>query len=192
MLDPYHYTPVQQLLPQDLPARLQLTQCLQNVNNDLWDSENPHPVSQERHFQRGVIYNFVIGPFELPPNLTGPRHLNCSQHHLNELLEVVPLALRENVADARRSATTFCLASSQNLHLHFRHRWIDRGSKLVWPPRSPNLNPLDFSLWSNFMDLDYQEKVNSLQELWQRIQQAANTFKNNRKNLFNIQRYLHI
>ncbi|KAJ8947917.1 hypothetical protein NQ318_005144 [Aromia moschata] len=71
MLDPYHYTPVRQLSPQDLPPRLQFTQFLQNMqtenpnflntilftneaitrreifnwrNNYLWDSENPHPV----------------------------------------------------------------------------------------------------------------------------------------------------
>ncbi|KAJ8952176.1 hypothetical protein NQ318_022626 [Aromia moschata] len=35
----------------------------------------------------GVISNFVIGPFELPSNLTGPRYLNFLQHHLNRLLE---------------------------------------------------------------------------------------------------------
>ncbi|KAJ8940109.1 hypothetical protein NQ318_016025 [Aromia moschata] len=80
MLDPYHYTPVQQLLPQDLPVRLQFTQFLQNMqtenpdflnkilftdeatftrwgvfnwrNNHLWDSENPHPLKQ-RPFQLG-------------------------------------------------------------------------------------------------------------------------------------------
>ncbi|KAJ8961584.1 hypothetical protein NQ318_014836 [Aromia moschata] len=129
MLAPYHYTPVQQLLPQDLPARLQCTQFLQNMqtenpdflntilftdeatftrrgifnwrNNYLWNSENRHPV-KERRFQRvkiccGVISNFVIGPSELPPNLTGPRYFNCPQHHLNELLDYVPLILRENV-----------------------------------------------------------------------------------------------
>ncbi|KAJ8943306.1 hypothetical protein NQ318_004747 [Aromia moschata] len=78
MLHPYHYTPVQQLLPQDLPVRLQFAQLLQNMqtenpdflnkilfpdeatftglgvfnwrNNHLSDSENPHAL-EERHFQ---------------------------------------------------------------------------------------------------------------------------------------------
>ncbi|KAJ8943501.1 hypothetical protein NQ318_016281 [Aromia moschata] len=129
ILHPYHYTTVQQLLPQYLPAHLQFAQFLQQNmqtenpdflnkflftdeatftrrgvfnwrNNHLWDSENPHSV-KERHFQHefkvniccGVISNFVNGPFESPPNLTGPRYLNCRQHHLNEFLEDVPLAL---------------------------------------------------------------------------------------------------
>ncbi|KAJ8959667.1 hypothetical protein NQ318_021855 [Aromia moschata] len=77
MLHPYQYTPVQQLLPQDLPVRLQFTQFLQNMqtenpdfltkilftdeatftrrgvfnwrSNHLRDSESPHAV-KERHF----------------------------------------------------------------------------------------------------------------------------------------------
>ncbi|KAJ8945834.1 hypothetical protein NQ318_008719, partial [Aromia moschata] len=154
------------------------------TNNHLWDSENPHPV-KGRYFQcefkvnicSGAISNFVIGPFELPPNLTGPRYLNCPQYHLNELLKDVPLALRENVV-------------RQYLYKHCRHRWIGRGNEFVWPPRCPNLNPLYFSVWPNFKDLVYQEEVNSLRELRQRIQQAVNTFKNNRYILFNIQRHL--
>ncbi|KAJ8944768.1 hypothetical protein NQ318_000667, partial [Aromia moschata] len=88
--------------------RLLFVQEDQLEHNHLWDSENPDPV-KERHFQCafrvniccGVISNFVIGPFEFPPNLTGPRYLNCPQYHFNELLEDVYV---------RRNATPFCLA----------------------------------------------------------------------------------
>ncbi|KAJ8937033.1 hypothetical protein NQ318_010673 [Aromia moschata] len=66
----------------------------------------------------------------------------------------------------------FALPVRQYLHEHFRHRWIGRGSKFVLPLRNPNLNPLDFSSWSNSKDLVYQKEVNSLQELEQRIQAA--------------------
>ncbi|KAJ8955772.1 hypothetical protein NQ318_008646 [Aromia moschata] len=55
---------------------------------------------------------------------------------------------------------------------HFPHRCIGRGSEFVWPPRSPDLNRLDFSGWSNLKDIVYQEEVNSLQELRQRIQEV--------------------
>ncbi|XP_023310007.1 uncharacterized protein LOC111691430 [Anoplophora glabripennis] len=88
MLHPYHYTPVQQLLPQDLPARLQFAQFVQNMqmenpdflnrilftdeatftrrgvfnwkNNHLWDSENPHAV-KEKHFQHEFKVNIWCG-----------------------------------------------------------------------------------------------------------------------------------
>ncbi|KAJ8939195.1 hypothetical protein NQ318_012431 [Aromia moschata] len=65
-------------------------------------------------------------------------------------------------------ATTFCLASTPLS--------IGRGSEFVWPPRSPDLNPLNFSIWSNLKNLVYQQEINYLQELRQRIQEAANTF----------------
>ncbi|KAJ8962739.1 hypothetical protein NQ318_001137 [Aromia moschata] len=102
-------------------------------NNHLWDSENLHAV-KERHFQHefkvniscGVISNFVTGPFELPPNLTGPRYLNFPQHNLNELLKDVPLALRENMHDG--VPPHVALPVRQYLHEHFPHRWIGRGS----------------------------------------------------------------
>ncbi|KAJ8962927.1 hypothetical protein NQ318_001340, partial [Aromia moschata] len=64
----------------------------------LLNFKNPHAV-KERHFNVnflcGVISNFVIGPFELPPNLTGL--LTLSSISFTELLEYVPLALRENM-----------------------------------------------------------------------------------------------
>ncbi|KAJ8948842.1 hypothetical protein NQ318_013494, partial [Aromia moschata] len=120
----------------------------------------------------GVISNFVIKTFQLPPKLTGPRYLNCLQHHLNELLEDVQLTLRENMWFMQDGALPhFALPVHQYLHEHFPHRWIGRGNKFVWPPRSPDL-PLAFS------------------ELQQRIQEAANTFKNNMEILFNSQKHL--
>ena len=29
----------------------------------------------------------------------------------------------------------------------FLERWIGRGGPAAWPPRSPDINPLDFFLW---------------------------------------------
>ncbi|XP_066257045.1 uncharacterized protein [Euwallacea similis] len=73
-------------------------------SSHLWDFENPNAV-RETHFQHefkiniwcGVIGDFFIGPFELPANLNGLRYLNFLQGQLNELLEDVPLYLRQNM-----------------------------------------------------------------------------------------------
>lgn len=225
-LHPYHFTPVQNLLPQDLPARLRFAQFLhdkQNAdrnfldkilftdeatftrrgvfnrrNNHLWDSENPHAI-RERHFQHefkiniwcGVISDFFIGPFELPPNLNGPLYLNFLEQNLNELLEDVPLDLRQNMWFLQDGATPhFFLPVREYLNDNFPHRWIGRGSEFPWPPRSPDLNPLDFSIWSDMKAIVYKERINSREELWQKIQEAANVIKNNPQILFNIRRSL--
>ncbi|KAJ8910642.1 hypothetical protein NQ315_012510 [Exocentrus adspersus] len=54
-------------------------------NKHVWDTENPHAVTA-RHFQHkfkvniwcGIIDNYFLGPYELPPNLNGPFYLNFS------------------------------------------------------------------------------------------------------------------
>ncbi|KAJ8953027.1 hypothetical protein NQ318_015389 [Aromia moschata] len=82
-----------------LPMRQHLLDGVFNWrSNHLWDSKNPHAHEFKVNIWCGVVIsNFVIRPFELPPNLTGSRYLNFLQHHLNELLEDVPLAFKENM-----------------------------------------------------------------------------------------------
>ncbi|KAJ8955692.1 hypothetical protein NQ318_008563 [Aromia moschata] len=58
MLHPYHYTPVQQLLPQDLPARLQFAQFLQNMQTENPDFLNKVLFTDEVTF---IKREFLIG-----------------------------------------------------------------------------------------------------------------------------------
>ena len=51
----------------------------------------------------------------------------------------------------------------------FTDRWIGRGGPLTWPPRSPDLNPLDFYLWGHIKTNVYRTKPRSIDELKQRI-----------------------
>ena len=45
-------------------------------------------------------------------------------------------------------------------------RWIGRRGALVFPPRSPDLTPLDFYLWGTLKDVVYrQKKTRTLDEL---------------------------
>ena len=54
-------------------------------------------------------------------------------------------------------------------------RWIGRGGPTAWPPRSPDLTPLDFFLWGYVKNIVYQVKINSLQHLKARIREAMAT-----------------
>jgi len=223
-LHPYHFTPVQNLLPRDLPVRLRFAQFLHEKqredqhffnkilftdeatftrrgifnlkNHHLWDSENPR-ATRIRHFQHefkvniwcGVICDFLIGPFELPCNLNGPLYLNFLEETLNELLEDVPLNLRQNMWFMQDGAPPhYSLQVRNYLNRVFPHRWIGRGSEFPWPSRSPDLNPLDFSIWSQMKASVYKETANSREELLQKIQEAANEIKNRRDMLFKTRR----
>ncbi|XP_056642215.1 uncharacterized protein LOC130448740 [Diorhabda sublineata] len=145
---------------------------------------------RETHFQHefkvniwcGVICGYLIGPFELPTNLNGPLYLDFLQERLHELLEDIPLALRQNMQFLHDGAPPhYSLQVRQYLKEQFPH----------WPPRGPDLNPLDFSIWSQMKALVYKEKITSLPQLRRKIEEAADVIKNNTQGLFDIKRSDH-
>ncbi|KOC59408.1 hypothetical protein WH47_11037, partial [Habropoda laboriosa] len=52
-------------------------------------------------------------------------------------------------------------------------RWIGRGGPVAWPPRSPDLNPLDYFLWGYLKSQVYSSPINDLEELRNRIHHAC-------------------
>jgi hypothetical protein len=57
------------------------------------------------------------------------------------------------------------------------HKWIGRGGPVAWPPRSPDVTPVDFFLWNQFKDFIYREPVDTLEELENRLQESISTVK---------------
>ncbi|GBO12322.1 hypothetical protein AVEN_164676-1 [Araneus ventricosus] len=51
----------------------------------------------------------------------------------------------------------------------FPQRWIGRGAVMAWPPRSPDITPLDFYLWGYVKQHAYSERINDINNLKQRI-----------------------
>jgi len=51
----------------------------------------------------------------------------------------------------------------------FSGRWVGRGGPTAWPPRSPDLTPLDFFAWGFIKDGAYRRKIRDLADLRQRI-----------------------
>jgi len=50
------------------------------------------------------------------------------------------------------------------------------GGRIAWPPRSPDLTPLGFSVWGYVKDKDFIPPVAaSLEERWARITEAVAT-----------------
>jgi hypothetical protein len=57
-------------------------------------------------------------------------------------------------------------------------RWICRGGPTVWPPGSPDLNPLDFYLWGHLQSLVYAAPVDNEDTLHHHIVDACQTISN--------------
>ena len=53
----------------------------------------------------------------------------------------------------------------QHLNKTFPNRWIGHGSTINWPPRSPDLTPLDFCLWGLMKSEVYRKRVDTQDEL---------------------------
>ena len=47
----------------------------------------------------------------------------------------------------------------------FHNRWIGHDEPICWPPRSPDLTPLDFFLWGYVKDHVSATPVNDIGEL---------------------------
>jgi hypothetical protein len=55
----------------------------------------------------------------------------------------------------------------------FPGRWVGSGAPTAWPPRSPDLIPLDFFAWGFIKDSVYSRTVLDLADLRQRITEAV-------------------
>ncbi|GBN62108.1 hypothetical protein AVEN_167369-1 [Araneus ventricosus] len=58
---------------------------------------------------------------------------------------------------------------SEFLDTTFPQGRIGRGAVMAWPPRSPDITPLDFYLWGYVKQHVYSERINDINHLKQRI-----------------------
>ena len=137
----------------------------------------------------GIIGNNLIGPFVFEERLNGEIYLQFLQQNLNNLLEDVPLDRRMQMWYMHDGAPPhFNRLVRQHLTNVFGPRWIGRGGPVLWPPRSPDLNPLDFYFWGHLKELVYSTPVNSREQLLARITQHSNEVRHNAGILFAVQR----
>ena len=90
----------------------------------------------------------LIGPVILDDRMTGKNYLDLLQNELPKQLEDVSLATRIAMYFQHDGAPShYTRHVMQHLNDTFPNRWIDHGSTINWPRRSPDLTPLDFCLW---------------------------------------------
>jgi hypothetical protein len=90
----------------------------------------------------------VIGLYIFPHHLTGDIYTNFLQEELPAPLETVPLQTRRQMCyQHERAPPHFSQAVRRYLNHKFPSRWIGRDGTHIWPPQSPDLNPLDCHVW---------------------------------------------
>lgn len=102
-------------------------------NQHIWETENPHPIVEGGHQQRfscnvwaGIFGDMLLGPVFLPSRLNGASHTEFLTNTLPELLEDVPIAVRQQMwfqhdgAPAHFSRAARAVLNSPN---YFQNRW---------------------------------------------------------------------
>jgi Transposase. len=149
-------------------------------NFHYYSDVNPHLVTETHRQNRwslnvwgGLIGTYIIGPFFFDGNLTGQIFYNFLENNLNELLDDVPLLIRQNMWIQLDGAPAhFSVNVRELLNVRFPERWIGRGAPIGWPARSPDLTPLDFFLWGYVKTLVYKEPPTTPDDMKMRIRQA--------------------
>lgn len=159
---------------------------IHNIHNThIWEMENPHAIKRA-HFQHrfslnvwaGIVNDHLIGPIILPNRMDGLQYLEFLQNNLPELLEDIPLAVRLRMWFLHDGAPPhYRLVVRNYLNQVQGVRWIGRGGPVAWPPRSPDLNPLDFFLWGHLKHEVYRTEVETIDDLRERITVAVNNLR---------------
>src|SRR6195952_4636657 len=102
----------------------------------------------------------------LPQRLNGEIYRQFIEVDLPLLLEDVPLQLRNDMWFMQDGAPGhFSLLARDYLNRVFPDRWIGRGGPQTWPPRSPDMNPLDFCVWGYLKSLVCTTPVENVDDL---------------------------
>ena len=117
--------------------------------------------------------NKVIGPFFFQQKTI------TADIYLQTLTEYVPPQLEEFQAhilfQQDGAPPHWGKKVREFLDQKFSNRWIGRDGPIFWPPRSPDITPLDFFLWGYVKDIVYRTKVKDISDLKERIIAAVNT-----------------
>lgn len=156
-------------------------------NKHLWSLQNPHAIKQAR-FQRrfsinvwaGILNNRLVGMHFLNNRMNAQYYLNFLETSLTEHLDDLPLNIIQTVWFQHDGAPPHNARHvTEWLNRNFGNNWIGNRGPILWPPRSPDLNPLDFYFWGHLKQLVYCEEINNIQHLTERINNSLAYITNN-------------
>jgi hypothetical protein len=116
------------------------------------------------------MHDELIGPFLFSEKcVTGHSYLVMLE------LYALPQLPPQTILQEERAPPHFFHHVRNHLEREMAGRWISRGETNAWPPRSPDLTPLDFFLRGYMKNIVYQVKINDLQYLKARIRDTVAT-----------------
>ena len=121
----------------------------------------------------GLTRSTVYEPFMFAgKTVTGNTYLDVLEQFLEP--QLISDGIMDTVVFQHDGAPPhFAITVRDYLNQAFPGRWIGRAAPMKWPPRSPDLTPLDIFAGGFIKSDVHQVKINSIQQLKQRIRAAA-------------------
>uniref|UniRef100_A0A914PQU3 DUF4817 domain-containing protein n=1 Tax=Panagrolaimus davidi TaxID=227884 RepID=A0A914PQU3_9BILA len=143
-----------------------------------WSTENPHwHRSQALYPPRVTVWaaigsSGIIGPYFFEGNVNGDNYLHMLRNFYLPQVQNRP-GFANQVFQQDGAPPHWRLTVRDWLNANFPNRWIGRGSPIMpWPPRSPDLTPMDYFLWGILKSKVYRTPLANLAELRARIIEA--------------------
>lgn len=149
-------------------------------NTHFWSKENPRVKRMAKHQNRfgfniwaGIYGTKIVGPFLYHGTLTSERYLNLLQHDVEEALDELPLAdvndcwFMQDGAPAHNAR-----AVHEYLSARFPGKWIGTHSEISWPPRSPDITPMDFFIWGYIKNFVFAHNIDNEDNLRRLVLEA--------------------
>lgn len=149
-------------------------------NEHYWSVDNPRVFRQTAHQQRwsintwcGIHGNNIIGPIFLPPTLNRHGYVQVLNDNVANYVNLLPPEERRSVWFQQDGAPAHSVREVREaLNDIFGDQWIGRFGPHRWPPRSPDLTPLDFFLWGTMKDRVFHDECETREEMVQRLLEA--------------------
>jgi len=167
-------------------AHFYLNGCVNKQNCRVWGNENPHALVEQDHQPShvtvwcGLTSRGVIGPYYFQSRgrtetVTGARYKRMLDDFVVPELRRLGISLRRVwfQQDGASPHTTGSVLT--RLRQIFPGKVISKNGDVNWPPRSPDLSPLDFFLWGHLKNTIYTQPVHSLGQLRARISASLAT-----------------
>ncbi|XP_018575996.1 farnesol dehydrogenase-like [Anoplophora glabripennis] len=98
----------------------------------------------------GICGDYLTGPYFLHKRLNGHNYRHILEEGLPGLMEVVPISVRNRLWFMHDGAPAYFSAlAHEYLNQNYNNRWKGHGGPQSWPPRSPDLNALDYFPWGH-------------------------------------------
>jgi transposase len=162
-------------------ATFMLNGVVNRHNCRYWSDENPHWMREVRtqnpqklNVWAGLFGRQIVGPFFIEGNLTSEKYLDMLQNVIVPEIQNLAAPNFGNIWYQQDGAPPhYGHAVREYLDRTFPNKWIGRRGSIEWPPRSPDLSPLDYFFWGHLKNVIYKTKPESLADLRNRIHQEA-------------------